>query len=97
MDLRMEPENVLAGWRRRGFEGGIWVDPPGQVWEDYVHDEDELFLVVEGSVELEMRGEKLRPSPGEEVLIPARVVHSVRNKGRSTARWLYAYGRAART
>ncbi len=90
----MTPETVLSSWRRRGFEGGMWIDPPGQAWEDYVHETDELFLVVEGDVELEMRGERRTPEPGQEILIPARVVHSVRNKGCTTARWLYAYGNA---
>jgi quercetin dioxygenase-like cupin family protein len=89
----MRPEDVLSAWRQRGFEGGIWVDPPGQVWEGYVHDTDELFQVIEGDVELELHGEKLRPVPGEEILIRARVVHSVRNLGSTTSRWLYAYAR----
>lgn len=87
----MTTNEVLSDWRRRGFEGGVWVDPPGQTWEGYVHPMDELFMVVEGDVELELDGRVLRPAPGEEVMIPARVVHSVRNRGRTTARWLYAY------
>lgn len=90
----VESKKVLASWRARGFSGGVWVDPPGQVWEDYVHDEDELFLVIEGDVELEMRGEKLRPAPGVEVLIPRGVRHTVRNKGGTVSRWVYAYGHA---
>ena len=67
------------------------ADPPGQVWEDYVHDTDELFMVIEGEVELEMQNKKLRPKTGEEIFIPAHVVHSVRNIGGSISRWLYGY------
>jgi mannose-6-phosphate isomerase-like protein (cupin superfamily) len=52
---------------------------------------DELFMVVEGEVELEMQGRAFRPAIGEEVLIPARAVHTVRNVGSSIARWLYGY------
>jgi quercetin dioxygenase-like cupin family protein len=74
-----------------GFTGGVWVDPPGRVWEDYVHAEDELFMVVSGQVELELPARKWCPAVGEEVLIPARAVHSVTNVGETTARWLYAY------
>jgi mannose-6-phosphate isomerase-like protein (cupin superfamily) len=89
----MNTTEVLTAWRARGFHGGVWVDPPGQVWEDFVHDEDELFMVVEGRVELELAGRRLAPAPGDEVLIPAGALHSVRNLGTTTARWLYAYRR----
>jgi hypothetical protein len=40
--------------KERGFSYGLWVDPPGQVWSDYVHDTDELVMVVEGDVEFEI-------------------------------------------
>ena len=87
----MDGDEVLRSWQARGFRGGVWVDPPGQVWEDYVHETDELFMVVEGEVELEIAGTKMQPAIGDELLIPARAVHSVRNVGATTARWLYAY------
>jgi len=78
-------------WSSRGFSCGLWVDPPGQVWEDYTHGTDELLMVLEGELELEMQGRSFRPRWGEEVLIPARVRHTVRNVGGTTARWLYGY------
>jgi mannose-6-phosphate isomerase-like protein (cupin superfamily) len=80
-------------WRERGFSCGLWVDPPGQVWADYVHGVDELVMVVEGEVEFEIEGQIHRPSPGRELLIPARARHTVRNLGRSESRWLYGYRR----
>ena len=83
--------HIERDWRARGFSCGLWVDPPGQVWEDYVHSADELLMVLEGELELEMQGRTFRPKNGEEVLIPARVTHSVRNVGSMTARWLYGY------
>ena len=49
------------------------------------------MMVVSGDLELEVAGEKSYPRPGEEILIAARAVHSVRNKGSETARWVYAY------
>ncbi len=87
----MDRKKVQQLWHSRGFSCDLWVDPPGQVWEDYVHSVDELLMVVEGELELEMEGRTFRPKPGEEVLIPANVVHSVRNVGGTTARWLYGY------
>lgn len=82
---------VERDWRARGYECGIWVDPPGQEWADFVHSTDELLMVLEGRLELEMAGEIRRPLVGEEVLIPARVSHTVRNVGGTTAKWLYGY------
>lgn len=81
-------------WRARGFSCDLWVDPPGQVWENYVHAVDELVMVLEGQLELELQGQVIQPNPGEEVHIPARMVHSVRNVGGTTARWLYGYKQA---
>ncbi len=85
-------KQIEKDWNDRGFSFGIWTDPPGQIWEGYVHDTDELFMVVEGNIELEMQGRKRALKVGEEILIPAREVHSVRTKGASGSRWLYGYG-----
>ncbi len=91
----MDRAKVERDWRARGFSCGLWTDPPGQVWRNYVHDVDELFMVVAGAIELEMQGRVFRPGIGEEVLISARVLHTVRNIGSSTARWLYGYRKEA--
>ena len=89
--VTIDRAHVENEWRVRGFSCGLWVDPPGQVWEDYVHATDELLMVLEGELELEMPGRTFRPKNGEEVFIPARVTHSVRNVGGTTAQWLYGY------
>jgi mannose-6-phosphate isomerase-like protein (cupin superfamily) len=50
-------------------------------------------MVIEGDVELEVGKKKMHPKPREEVLIPAKVNHSVRNVGLSPSLWLYGYKR----
>lgn len=82
---------IKKDWRSRRFSFGVFIDPPGQAWEDYVHAVDELFMVLEGDVEIEIGGRVLHPRPGEELRIPARTCHSVRNRGTSPSRWLYGY------
>jgi mannose-6-phosphate isomerase-like protein (cupin superfamily) len=82
---------VAREWRSRGFTCDLWVDSPGQVWADFVHDTDELVMLVEGGIEMEFGGRVLRPGIGDEILIPARTSHTVRNRGGVTARWLYGY------
>ena len=84
---------VAARWRSRGFSCDLWVDPPGRVWADYVHEVDELVMVVAGEVEFEIDGVTHRPAVGEEILIPARALHTVRNVGGTESRWLYGYAR----
>ena len=87
----MDQGGVLENWHARGFSCGLWVDPPEQVWEDYVHATDELLMIVEGDLELEMQGRTFTPKNGEEIFIPAHETHSVRNVGGTTAQWLYGY------
>jgi quercetin dioxygenase-like cupin family protein len=87
----VERAQVEASWAVRGYRGGLWVDPPGQVWADQIHDVDELFMVLDGAVELTLGDLTIRPAVGEEVRIPAGTKHTVRVVGPSRAHWLYAY------
>ncbi|HUO05055.1 MAG TPA: cupin domain-containing protein [Candidatus Binataceae bacterium] len=89
----MEPdiEKVRGDWNKRGFGCDVWTDPPGQVWNGYVHPVDELLMVVQGRLELEIDGKPVQPKTGEEIFIPAHACHTVRNIGGTTARWLYGY------
>jgi quercetin dioxygenase-like cupin family protein len=90
----MEERPAIASrWTSKGFSCDLWTDPPGQVWEGYVHETDELVYVLEGRIELEVRGRAETLGPGREAFIPAGAVHSVRNVGGTTARWLYGYKR----
>ncbi len=84
-------EAATRDWASRGFSCDLWVDPPGQQWEDFVHHTDELVLVLEGEMEFEIAGRVHHPKAGEELFIPAGARHSVRNIGVTVARWLYGY------
>jgi quercetin dioxygenase-like cupin family protein len=86
-------QKLAADWAARGFSCDLWTDPPGQRWEDFRHATDELVVVLEGRVEFEVGGKVYHPCTGEELLIPAGAVHSARNIGTTTARWLYGYKR----
>jgi mannose-6-phosphate isomerase-like protein (cupin superfamily) len=82
---------IKAEWRSRGYSFEYWIDPPGQVWRDFVHDVDELMVLIDGEIELALDGRTLRPAPGEEVLIPAGVTHTVANTGEACNRWCFGY------
>ena len=92
----IKQKQVSKDWAARGFSCDLWVDPPGRRWEDFVHATDELVIVLEGELEFEIEGVVSRPKAGEEIHIPAGAVHSVRNTGDTTARWLYGYRRVRR-
>jgi quercetin dioxygenase-like cupin family protein len=85
-------EQIAADWAIRGFSCDLWTDTPGQRWEGFTHATDEVVIVLEGEMEFEVEGHVCHPQPGEELLIPAGAVHSARNVGTTTARWLYGYG-----
>ena len=89
--MSVNQSQIATDWAARGFSCGLWTDPPGQCWEDFVHASDELVMVVSGDVEFEIAGVISRPPPGKELFIPAGSLHSVRNIGTTTSRWLYGY------
>jgi mannose-6-phosphate isomerase-like protein (cupin superfamily) len=84
-------KHIETDWAKRGFSCDLWIDPPGQRWEDFTHANDELIMLLEGKMEFEVAGRISYPEIGEELLIPAGAVHSARNIGKTTARWLYGY------
>ena len=89
----IDRQAIAKVWAARGFSCDLWTDPPGQRWENFVHETDELVIVINGDMEFEIDGEVSHPEAGKEVQIPAGATHSVRNIGQTTARWLYGYRR----
>ena len=55
---------VRKDWYGRGFSCDIWIDPSGKFWADFVHDTDELLMLIDGEIELEMDGNILHPRIG---------------------------------
>jgi hypothetical protein len=66
-------------WNERGFSCELWIEPPGEVGEDYLHATDDLVMVVDG--EFEIDGQVHDPSAGEKLFISARARRTVRNLG----------------
>ena len=85
------PAAVAEDWRVRGYSCHDFHDPPGQEWNDFVHQTRELVTVIEGRLELEIAGESLVAEPGDEVFIPKGAVHSVRNIDSGRTHWLFGY------
>lgn len=75
-----------------GFTFDTYIDPPGQVWADFMHGRDEFVVVAEGHVEIEVGGERSLCKPGDLVRIPAGVRHTLRTTNASGSVWHYGYG-----
>jgi mannose-6-phosphate isomerase-like protein (cupin superfamily) len=83
--------DIRSDWARRGYTFEYWIDPPGQVWRDFEHEVEELVVLVEGEIEIEFAGKRVRPPVGAEILIPARTRHTVTNSGDTPNRWCFGY------
>ena len=75
-----------------GFSFGVFRDPPGQVWADFVHSTDEFVVVAEGEVEIEVAGQSAVCKPGDLALIPAGASHTLRTSPQAASVWFYGYG-----
>jgi glyoxylate utilization-related uncharacterized protein len=85
------PDTIRADFPRFTFD--TYIDPPGQVWADFVHRSDEFVVVVVGQVVIEVGTERNLCRPGDLVRIPAGVRHSLRTTNDSGSVWHYGYGK----
>lgn len=83
--------NVAENWRERGYSCTLFTDPPGQRWEDFVHDCNEVVTVQQGRLEMEIEGKVVEMGPGDEVFIPKGALHSVQNIHPGVSKWLFGY------
>lgn len=88
----VDPGRVRADWATEGFSFGVFNDPPGQQWNDFVHRTDEYVVVAEGELEIAVGDEKKRSSPGDRVRIPGGVSHSLKTLSPDGSTWFYGYG-----
>ena len=87
----MNQEQIRKNWESRGYSFGVFKDPPGQVWAEFVHRTDELVVLAEGENEIEIEGKLQQPQIGDEVFIPANAIHTVRNIAKTNNVWYYGY------
>ena len=71
------PELIKQNWNSRGYSFGVFRDPPGQVWADFVHRTDELVVLAEGEIEVKIEGKAERFQTGGMVFIPAKEIWKI--------------------
>ena len=87
----MHQEKIRENWESRGYSFGVFKDPPGRVWADFVHRTDEIVVLAGGDIEIEIEGKSQKPQIGDEVFIPANAIHTVKNLGKTKNVWYYGY------
>ena len=73
----MNSDQIKQDWHSRGYSFGVFRDPPGQVWADFVHRTDELVVLAEGEIEVEIEGKAERFQIGGMVFIPAKEIWKI--------------------
>ncbi len=87
----VDPQAVQLDWRGRSYDCHRFTDPPGQTWNDFVHETNEVVTVVDGRLELTIGEQVVIAEPGDEAFIPRGVLHTVRNVHVGTTCWLFGY------
>lgn len=88
----MDHKAVEREWGKRGFDFGVFRDPAGQEWNDFVHRTDEYVVIAEGTLEITVGDNTALCEAGDLVWIPKRTSHSLRTTSASGSVWLYGYG-----
>ena len=87
----VEANAVASDWAGRGYSCDLFVDPPGQEWNNFVHGCNELVMVAEGRLEMTVGDQTEILEEGDEIFIPEGAVHSVKNIHTGTTRWYFGY------
>ena len=74
--------------------GSVFLDPDGGQVPWHNQEQEEVYFILEGSVEICLGDERRVLTPGQAVYIPSGVFHQATNVGAQPARMLYCYGPA---
>ena len=74
--------------------GSVVLDPNGGQVPWHNQEQEEVYLVLKGTAEMCLGGERQILTAGQAVYIPSGVFHQITNIGESPLRLLYCYGPA---
>ena len=73
--------------------GYVTLEPGGQVpWHN--QEQEEVYIIIEGTAEMCLGEERRTLTAGQAVYIPTRVFHQLTNIGDTPCRMMYCYGPA---
>lgn len=94
------PKKGLVYWKTLISKGvtsserltlGLASLPPGGALHEHRHEQEEIYLVLEGSGLVKVGDEELSVEAGAAVFIPGDVLHSCENAGTSDLRFAYVF------
>jgi len=76
----LEPETVFPGITRQVLQGDRqtlvrYLYEPGSVFPVHAHAEEQVTVVVSGTIEFEIGGDRITLGPGQVAVIPPNVPH----------------------
>ena len=74
--------------------GFVTLDPQGGQVPWHNHEQEEVYLVLEGSGEMCLGEERQTVTAGQAVSIPSGVFHQITNRGEEPMKMIYVYGPA---
>lgn len=92
VELPVSAEAIKDDWAKQDFSFGVFRDPAGQDWNDFVHNTDEYVLVAEGTLRVRVGAEVADVQAGDLVCIPRGVRHCLRTTSANGSVWFYGYG-----
>lgn len=73
---KIDKQQIEKDIKREGFNPLIIHNSAGDVYSLHQHPETKLLVFLQGSMDLNVNGQKFRCLPGDKVLIPGNMPHS---------------------
>ena len=90
-EIPFSQSDVVENLCGRGYPCWLFVDPPGQRWEDVVHICNEVVMVQYGRLGMEVSSVAVEMVPCDEIFIPKDAIPFVCNIHTGISKWLYSY------
>ncbi len=80
----IQAHNFAMGW--------VTLEPDGGQVPWHNHDQEEVYLIIEGQAEMCVGGERQFLGAGQAVYVPSGTYHQMTNLGKTPLKMIYCYG-----
>jgi mannose-6-phosphate isomerase-like protein (cupin superfamily) len=88
----MTEQEIEKSWAERGFSFGVGNIKVGDAVDRAIHeDQDELVIMASGKLEAIIDTDTFYPELGQEMFIPAKKKHSLKNIGDTESKIYFGY------
>ncbi len=92
-NIELKIEKLKAEYQKKGFKCEITTSEPGEDWDSQEegHEAEEVYILLEGELELSLGGKTYRPAVGEVFVVPPHEPHNFKSNKFSRYYWIYDY------